>query len=109
MAEKNGFSRHKTGQIPAKADPVAQQLFLDTQLTPVLDAAQAGQRHVFFVVAHLVLGAWLSYLWCRTRVLWPTPSGRQCFNVLDALHAVTHEVIAVANDTHINSLSVVMF
>ena len=108
MAKKNGFSRRKTGQIPAKADPVAQQLFLDAELTPVLDEAKAGRRHVFFVdAAHFVLGAWLGYLWCLTRVLLPTPSGRQRFNVLGALHAVTHEVITVTNDTYINSESVV--
>ncbi len=57
--------------------------------------------------AHFVLGAWLGYLWCLTRVLLPTPSGRQRFNVLGALHAVTHEVITVTNDTYINSESVV--
>ncbi len=108
MAKKNGFNRRKTGQIPAKADPVAQQLFLDTELTPVLDEAKAGRRHVLFVdAAHFVLGAWLGYLWCLTRVLLPTPSGRQRFNVLGALHAVTHEVITVTNDTYINSESVV--
>ena len=57
--------------------------------------------------AHFVLGAWLGYLWCLTRVLLPTPSGRQRFNVLGALHAVTHEVITVTNDPYINSDSVV--
>ncbi len=108
MAKKNGFSRRKTGQIPAKADPVAQQLFLDAELTPVLNEAKAGRRHVFFVdAAHFVLGAWLGYLWCLTRVLLPTPSGRQRFNVLGALHAITHEIITVTNDTYINSTSVV--
>lgn len=108
MVKKNGFSRRKTGQIPAKADPVVQQLFLDTELTPVLDEAKAGRRHVFFVdAAHFVLGAWLGYLWCLTRVLLPTPSGRQRFNVLGALHAITHEVVTVTNDTYINTGSVV--
>ena len=57
--------------------------------------------------AHFVLGAWLGYLWCLTRVLLPTPSGRQRFNVLGALHAVTHEVITVTNDPYINSDRVV--
>ena len=35
------------------------------------------------------------------------PSGRQRFNVLGALHAITHEIITVTNDTYINSESVV--
>ena len=57
--------------------------------------------------AHLVLGAWLGSWGCLTRVLLPTPSGRQRLNVLGALHAVTHEVITVTHDTDINSESVV--
>ncbi len=36
-----------------------------------------------------------------------TPSGRQRFNALGSLHAVTHEGITVTNDTDINSESVV--
>ncbi len=80
----------------------------ETQLEPVLAEAQADTRHVFFVdAAHFVLGAWLGYLWCLARVLLPTPSGRQRFNVLGALHAMTHEIITVTNDTYINSASVV--
>ena len=35
--KKHGFSRRKTGQIPAKADPVAQKRFLEDELQPVLD------------------------------------------------------------------------
>ncbi len=57
--------------------------------------------------AHFVLGAWLGYLWCLTRIFLPTPSGRQRFNVLGALHAITHEIVTVTNDTYINSESVV--
>ena len=80
---KNGFGHRKTGPIPAKADPVAQELFLDTQLSPALKEAPSGPRHVFFVdAAHFVLGAWLGYLGCLHHILLPTPSGRQRFNVL---------------------------
>ena len=81
---------------------------METQLEPVLAEAQAGTRHVFFVdAAHFVLGAWLGYLWCLTRAFLPTPSGRQRFNVLGALHAITHEIITVTNETYIHSVSVV--
>ena len=34
------------------------------------------------------------------------PSGRQRFNVLGALNAVTHKLITVTNESYINSLSV---
>ena len=56
--------------------------------------------------AHFVLGAYLSFLWCFTRVLVRAPSGRQRFNVLGALNAVTHQLIMVTNDSYINSASV---
>ena len=34
------------------------------------------------------------------------PSGRQRFNVLGALHAITHQLITVTNDSYINASSV---
>ncbi|MGK0182532.1 MAG: transposase [Halioglobus sp.] len=37
----------------------------------------------------------------------PTPSGRQRFNVLGALNAVTHKMITLTNTGYINSWSVV--
>jgi transposase len=54
-----------------------------------------------------VLGAYLGFLWCFTRVLIRAPSGRQRFNVLGALNAITHELITVTNESYINSVSVV--
>lgn len=76
-------------------------------MEPRLEQAQAGQRTVFFVdAAHFVLGAYLGWLWCFARVVVRAPSGRQRFNVLGALHAITHQLITVTNDSSINSLSV---
>jgi transposase len=40
------------------------------------------------------------------RVFVRTPSGRQRFNVLGALNAVTHQLITIMNETYINSESV---
>ncbi len=69
--------------------------------------AAAGERAVIYVdAAHFVLGAFASLLWCFSRVWIRAPSGRQRFNVLGALNAVTKEVITVTNSTYINSLSV---
>ena len=69
--------------------------------------AKAGQRAVFFVdAAHFVLAAFLGYLWSLKRIFIQSPSGRQRFNVLGALNAVTHELITVTNDTYINAASV---
>jgi transposase len=72
-----------------------------------LAEAEAGRRAVFFVdAAHFVLAPFLGYLWCFVRCFVRGPAGRQRFNVLAALHAVTHELVAVTNDTYINAQSV---
>ena len=46
--KKLGMKRLKVGHIPAKADPQAQQDYLENQLEPRLEEAKQGQRHVFF-------------------------------------------------------------
>jgi transposase len=56
--------------------------------------------------AHFVYGPFLGYLWCLVRLFVPGPSGRQRYNVLAALNAVSHEVIRVANHSYINAESV---
>ncbi len=79
-------------------------MFLDTELKPKLDAAQASQGHVFFVdAAHFVFGTFLCCLWSFARVYVRAASGRQRFNVLGAWNAVTRELIAVTNTTVVNS------
>jgi transposase len=107
LKEKCGMRRRKTGTLPAKADPEVQELFKKKELEPRLEEAQAGKRAVFFIdAAHFVLGAFAAILWCHVRVWIKAPSGRQRFNVLGALNAVTQEVITVVNATYINALSV---
>lgn len=62
---------------------------------------------MFFVdAAHFVLAPFLGMLWCFARVFMPAPAGRQRFNVLGALNAITHELVTVTNDTYINAESV---
>ena len=87
------------------AEHVATQAeFLDTELKPRLDAAQAGQGHVFFVdAAHFVFGTFLCCLWSFARIFVRAASGRQRFNVLGAWNAVTRELIAVTNTTVVNT------
>ena len=53
-----------------------------------------------------MLGAYLGWFWCFARVLVRAPSGRQRFNVLGALHAITHQLITVTNESYINAISV---
>ena len=93
--------------IPAKADPEKQKEFLEQEIQPRLDEAQAGKRVVLFVdAAHFVLAPFLGFLWSVVRVFIQAPSGRQRFNVLGALNAITHELITITNETYINAESV---
>jgi len=72
-----------------------------------LKEAREGKRTVFFVdAAHFVYGSFLGYLWTLTRLFVKTGSGRQRFNVLGALHAVTRQVIVETNDGYINAETV---
>jgi len=65
-----------------------------------------GKRVVFFVdAAHFVLAPFLGFLWSVARIFIQAPAGRQRFNVLGALNAITHELITVTNDTYINAES----
>jgi transposase len=93
--------------IPAKADPDVQMAYLKTEMEPRLAQAQAGQRAVFFVdAAHFVLAPFLGFLWSVVRLFIQAPCGRQRFNVLGALNAVSHELITVTNDRYITSVQV---
>jgi len=81
-----------------------QATFHDVDLKPRLDAAQAGDGHVFFVdAAHFVFGTFLCCLWSFQRIFVRAASGRQRFNVLGAWNAVTRELIAVTNTTVVNT------
>lgn len=105
--KKMGMKCRKVGCIPAKADPQQQAEFLNQQLHPRLDDAQAGQRAVFFVdAAHFVLAPFLGFLWCFAHVFIQAPAGRQRFNVLAALNAVTHDLVMVTHDSYITATSV---
>ena len=104
---RSGLRCQRVGSLPAQADPAVQAEFLRTQLQPRLDAAVAGQRQVFFVdAAPFVLSAFLGWLWTKVRVFVRAPSGRQRFNVLGALNAVTQEIHTVTNTTYITALEV---
>lgn len=93
--------------LPAKANPEQQAQFLVEELEPRLAQARAGQRAVFFVdAAHFVLAPFLGFLWSVTRIFLRAPAGRQRFNVLGALNALTHDLVTVTNDTYITATEV---
>jgi transposase len=102
-----GVIYRKVGAIPAKADVEQQEKFKTEQLEPRLDDAKKGRREVYFMdAAHFVLGAFLGFVWSFSRTFVKTPSGRQRFNVLGALNAVTKELITITNSTYITSTQV---
>lgn len=105
-----GMRRRKTGSVPGKLDDdkrEEQKAFISNNLEPALEDAKQGHKHVYFVdAAHFVLATFLGFLWCFHRRFVYSASGRQRFNVLGALNAITHEVVTVTNDTYINAASV---
>lgn len=46
------------------------------------------------------------YLWCFARMFIKAPSGRQRFNVLGALNAISHEMVVITNTGYINAYNV---
>jgi transposase len=80
---------------------------LEKELEPRLASAKENKRIVFFAdAAHFVLGSFLGYIWCITRIFIPSSSGRKRYNVLSVIDAITHQLISVCNDTYINACSV---
>lgn len=52
------------------------------------------------------MAPFLGFLWCLARQFIRAPSGRQRFNVLGALNAVTYELVTVCNNCYIRSETV---
>jgi transposase len=97
--------------LPPKATAAdharAQRRFLEEELEPVLAEARAGRRDVYFADgAHFVYAVFLGWLWCVARLFVRSASGRKRYNVLGALHAVSHRLLRVANHTYLNAESV---
>ena len=108
-----GLRRLKTGSLPGghkgntEQKRAEQKIFTQTQLNPLLSQAKEGRRVVLFTdAAHFVHGAFMSFVWCFTRIFIGTPPGRKRYNVLGAINAVTMELTTVTNDSYINAKSV---
>ena len=109
--KRMGMRCRKVGYVPGQAatpeKQAEQEAFKNQELEPRLAEAQSGKRRVLFMdAAHFVLGAYLSTVWCFERLFIASPSGRQRFNVLAAVEAVSKEIFAVTNETYINAESV---
>lgn len=94
-------------QIPVKADIEAQETFKTETLEPLVEQAQAGVIHLFFVdAAHFVMLPFLGYLYSLSVRFIKAASGRQRFSVLGALNAITKEVVTITDHGYINAVSV---
>lgn len=100
----------KCGHIPAKADNAKQHQWVETELKPVIAAAQNNEVHLLFCdAAHFVLQPFLCSLWCAFRVFIKASAGRNRINVLGAVNAITKEVITLTNTTYITSNTLIEF
>lgn len=102
-----GMKPLKTGHVPGKAKPEKQKQFLDETLMPLIEMAQAGQCHLFFMdAAHFVLMPFTGILWCFARMFIKAASGRNRINVLGALNFVTRKMETIVNTTYVNAETV---
>jgi transposase len=109
-----GLGYRKIGYVPGRADDAdklaEQEQFRSQELEPRLAEAQAGQRVVLFMdAAHFVHRAFLGFVWSFVRLFVASPSGRQRFNVLGAVDAVSKEILTFTNQTSINAHCVCLF
>lgn len=99
-----GMKFRKCAAVPGKADPQMQFEFLQEELLPRLEEARKGQRRVFFVdAAHFVLGSFLGMIWSFARILVPSGSGRQRYNVLGAVETRDHDFVSVRTTGSVNA------
>jgi transposase len=108
-----GLSTRKVAAVPLppKSTPEEhsreQSRFLGDELEPLLKEARAGRREVYFVDGvHFLYATVLGFVWCWVRWCVRAAAGRKRYNVLGAVHAVSHRLIRVANHTYLNAASV---
>lgn len=107
IMKRIGMAYRKAASLPGGADPQTQFVFLQDELMPRLQEAREGTRRVFFVdAAHFVLGTFLGMIWCLTRVLIRTGSGRQRYSVLGAVETRDHDLVTIRTSGSVNAQTV---
>ncbi len=108
--KRHGLKFIKCGHIPAKADNEQQHQWMQTELEPVIRAAQKGKCHLLFLdAAHFMLQPFICCLWCACRIFIKAASGRNRINVLGAVHAISKKVITLTNTTYITADTLIEF
>ena len=101
---KHKFRYRKTGHIPAKADRNRQEEFLEQQIEPLIQKAENQEIHLLFLdAAHFVMGVFQCFIWSVKRVFIKSSSGRNRYNVLGAVNAITKYIHTFTNCDYINA------
>jgi transposase len=108
LSKKNEIKRLKCGSLPAKADPVAQRMFYEKTLHPLMQKAKKGKIALLFVDAsHFIMGCdYLGYIYGKVRRFIRTYSGRSRYNVLGALDYASKKLTTITNDAYITAAEV---
>jgi len=107
---KHGFKPMKAGQTPSKANKEEQEVFIEEKLEPLIEKAEAGDIHLLFMdAAHFVMGVFLPVLWCIKRVFIKSSSGRNRYNVLGAVNAISKKIHILCNEKYVNSQTIIDF
>lgn len=105
--QRHKLKRRKVGQIPSKANLEAQERFQKEQLEPLIQQAENHDIRLLFIdAAHFVHLPFLGYLYGWARKFIRSAAGRNRFNVLAALDAITHTLTTVCNETYITATTV---
>jgi transposase len=105
--KREGARYKKPAQAPPKADDIevqeAQAQYLDETLMPLLQQAAKGEVEVYFLDAvHLLRKPALERCWMFSNLFVRATPGRDRYNVLGALNAVTHELVHIATAENIS-------
>ena len=100
----------KAGSFPAKANVLAQRVFYESILQPLMKKAKKRRsKHVLLFIdgSHNIFGGdYLGYVYGVYRRFTKTFSGRQRLSVLACLNYVTKKVSKVATEDYITALTV---
>ena len=109
LLKRLGFVYKKTRQVPAKADPEAQQAFLE-KLDDLIEEAESGAAALYFVDAtHPQHNTRPSYGWIKSGediTVRSTP-GRHRLNINGAVNALKPAMIEVRADERIDAASTI--
>lgn len=103
LLKSRGFRFIKLQPIPGNADPEKQEKWV-RELQPVIGQAREGRLRLLFMdAAHFTLEAFTCRVWCRKPLFLKTGAGRNRFNVLAAVDAMTLDIIQSSSMTYVNA------